>query len=119
MVDLPCHILPGLDDGAATMEVSLAMAESAIADGITHVVATPHMSNEYDFDLDHVRELCDELQAKVGDRLATTYATVPFSEEIFVTFSENAETFSQASAAATGAGPGHRGAGSCQPERAY
>jgi protein-tyrosine phosphatase len=69
MVDLHCHILPGLDDGSANMEESIAMAESAIADGITHVVATPHSSSEYLFDFSHVRELRDELQAKVGDRL--------------------------------------------------
>src|SRR5216683_1508144 len=69
MVDLHCHILPGLDDGPATMEVSIAMAESAIADGITHVVAAPHSSNEYFFDFAQVRQLRDELQAKVGDRL--------------------------------------------------
>jgi len=69
MVDLHCHILPGLDDGPATMEESVAMAESAIADGITHIVATPHSSNEYFFDFIHVRQLRDELQAKVGNRL--------------------------------------------------
>jgi protein-tyrosine phosphatase len=69
MVDLHCHILPGLDDGSATMEESMAMAESAIAEGITHVVATPHSSNEYHFDFSHVHELRDELQNKIGDRL--------------------------------------------------
>jgi protein-tyrosine phosphatase len=69
MVDLHCHILPGLDDGSANMEESIAMAESAIADGITHVVATPHSNNEYLFDFAHVRKLRDELQARVGDRL--------------------------------------------------
>jgi len=69
MVDLHCHILPGLDDGPATMEESVAMAESAIADGITHIVATPHSSDEYFFDFAHVRQLRDELQAKVGNRL--------------------------------------------------
>src|SRR5213594_3530867 len=69
MVDLHCHILPGLDDGPATIEESILMAESAIADGITHVVATPHSNSEYFFDFLHVRELCDELQAKIGDRL--------------------------------------------------
>lgn len=45
------------------------MAESAIADGITHVVATPHSSNEYHFDFTKVRGLRDELQAKIGSRL--------------------------------------------------
>jgi len=72
MVDLHCHILPGLDDGPATIDESIAMAESAIADGITHVVATPHSSSEYFFDFSHVRQLRDELQAKVGDRLKIT-----------------------------------------------
>jgi protein-tyrosine phosphatase len=69
MVDLHCHILPGIDDGAATMEESLAMAESAIEDGITHVVATPHSSGEYHFDFAHVRRLRDDLQSRIGDGL--------------------------------------------------
>ena len=69
MVDVHCHILPGLDDGPENMEVSLAMLESAIADGITHVVATPHLSNQYSFDYLRVRKLRDELQVKIGDRL--------------------------------------------------
>jgi len=69
MVDLHCHILPGLDDGAATMEESTAMAESAIADGITHVVATPHSNSKYFFDFARVRRLRDELQTKAGERL--------------------------------------------------
>jgi len=46
MVDLHCHILPGLDDGPATMEESMGMAESAIADGITHLVATPQLQQQ-------------------------------------------------------------------------
>jgi protein-tyrosine phosphatase len=69
MVDLHCHILPGLDDGPEKMEESLVMAESAIADGITHVVATPHSSNEFLFDFSQVRRLRDELQSKMGARL--------------------------------------------------
>lgn len=69
MVDLHCHILPGLDDGPSTMDESLAMAEAAIADGITRVVATPHASERYLFKFSHVRQLRDELQAKVGGRL--------------------------------------------------
>ena len=45
------------------------MAESAIADGITHVVATPHSNSKYFFDFARVRHLRDELQAKAGERL--------------------------------------------------
>jgi protein-tyrosine phosphatase len=69
MVDVHCHILPGLDDGPKTIEESMAMAESAIADGITHVVATPHSNSRFHFDFVRVRQLRDELQAAVGDRL--------------------------------------------------
>jgi protein-tyrosine phosphatase len=42
MIDLHCHILPGVDDGAATLADALAMARAAVADGITTIVATPH-----------------------------------------------------------------------------
>jgi len=69
MIDLHSHILPGLDDGAKTIEDSLAMAEDAIADGITHVVGTPHASPDYSFDFSKVRAAARELQAKLGGRL--------------------------------------------------
>jgi protein-tyrosine phosphatase len=42
MLDLHCHILPGVDDGAATLDESLALARFCVNDGITHVAATPH-----------------------------------------------------------------------------
>lgn len=45
------------------------MAETAIADGITHVVATPHSSDSHYFDFREVCRLRNELQALVGDRL--------------------------------------------------
>jgi protein-tyrosine phosphatase len=42
MVDLHCHILPKVDDGAASWDEALAMARFCVADGITHIFATPH-----------------------------------------------------------------------------
>src|SRR5437762_11812275 len=42
MLDLHCHILPGVDDGAGSLDEALAMARFCVRDGITHVVATPH-----------------------------------------------------------------------------
>jgi protein-tyrosine phosphatase len=69
MIDLHCHILPGIDDGAQTIEDSLAMAEDAIRDGIKCVVATPHASNEYRFDYAKVRAAGEELQSRLGERL--------------------------------------------------
>lgn len=41
-VDIHCHLLPGIDDGASTIDESLAMAKMAVADGIATIVATPH-----------------------------------------------------------------------------
>jgi protein-tyrosine phosphatase len=42
LIDIHCHILPGLDDGPETIEESLAMCRIASEDGITAIVATPH-----------------------------------------------------------------------------
>jgi protein-tyrosine phosphatase len=69
MVDIHCHVLYGLDDGAKTLEDSVQMAEVAIADGITHVIATPHANSEYTFRPDLIRERREELQARLQDRL--------------------------------------------------
>lgn len=46
-IDLHCHLLPGIDDGPATMDETLAMAREAAADGSCVVVATPHVSWTY------------------------------------------------------------------------
>lgn len=72
MVDIHCHILPGIDDGPDDLDTALAMAESAIADGVTHVVATPHANAEYHFDFPRIQELRNELQTRVRGRLSLT-----------------------------------------------
>jgi protein-tyrosine phosphatase len=43
MIDLHCHILPGVDDGAADLATSLEMARMFVADGVTTVACTPHI----------------------------------------------------------------------------
>ena len=43
MIDLHCHLLPGIDDGASDLRTSLAMARAAVADGIRVVACTPHI----------------------------------------------------------------------------
>jgi protein-tyrosine phosphatase len=50
MIDLHCHILPGLDDGARDLAHAVAMARIAQDDGITHIVGTPHLfKGSFDF----------------------------------------------------------------------
>lgn len=50
MVDIHCHILPGIDDGAKSWETTAEMCRMAAADGITHIVASPHANDEYRYD---------------------------------------------------------------------
>ena len=48
MVDLHMHILPGLDDGASSMEESIRMARQAAAGGVNYIAASSH-GNYYDY----------------------------------------------------------------------
>ncbi|SHM59768.1 tyrosine-protein phosphatase [Gracilibacillus kekensis] len=67
MIDIHCHILPGLDDGAKHMEESVSMAKSAVSQGINTIIATPHHLNgsydNYKKDIiETVNQLNDRLQ---------------------------------------------------------
>lgn len=69
MIDLHCHILPGIDDGAETIEDSVAMAEKAISQGITHILCTPHHNNgSYENPKAEVIERVAALQAEFDKR---------------------------------------------------
>jgi protein-tyrosine phosphatase len=43
VIDLHSHLLPGVDDGAPNLSVSLTMARAAVAQGVTVVACTPHI----------------------------------------------------------------------------
>ena len=45
LVDIHCHILPGVDDGSKDWQTSIKLAREAVADGVTHAICTPHMLN--------------------------------------------------------------------------
>jgi protein-tyrosine phosphatase len=47
MIDLHCHVLPGIDDGPATLEGAVALARLAAAGGTRVLVATPHVNSRY------------------------------------------------------------------------
>src|ERR1700694_455249 len=49
MFDVHYHMIYGVDDGPKTIEASLALAEASIAEGVTHVVCTPHASDAHRF----------------------------------------------------------------------
>ena len=67
MIDLHLHLLPGVDDGAATLDQALAMAGIAAADGSCTLVATPHQRRD-EWSNDDAQRLADRL-AEVAQRL--------------------------------------------------
>jgi protein-tyrosine phosphatase len=69
VVDIHSHILPEVDDGSKSWEMSVAMCRMAAADGITHQVATPHANDRYPYDRAYLQGLVAHLQQLVGDAL--------------------------------------------------
>jgi protein-tyrosine phosphatase len=69
MIDIHCHILPQLDDGADSFDTACAMAEMAIEDGVTHIVGTPHATSGYPFAPELIRQRRAELQTRFEGRL--------------------------------------------------
>ena len=60
-VDIHCHLLPGIDDGAESWDTTLAMARQAVEDGIQTVVVTPHQLGNYSSNRgDMIRSLVGE-----------------------------------------------------------
>src|SRR5437899_2387018 len=64
MIDVHCHLLPNVDDGAKSWEMTLEMCEVAKADGISHIVCTPHANDEYPYDRARHEKALAELRSK-------------------------------------------------------
>ncbi len=66
MIDLHCHVLPGIDDGPETIEGSVALARAAAAAGTRTLVATPHISTRYPNDAGTIARLAAEINARLA-----------------------------------------------------
>jgi protein-tyrosine phosphatase len=67
VIDIHSHILPEVDDGPKSWEASVEMCRMAAADGITHMVATPHLNERYHYDHAYLAGCVRRLQELVGD----------------------------------------------------
>jgi protein-tyrosine phosphatase len=79
MIDLHCHILPGVDDGPRGLADSVGMARQAYADGIGVVCATPHIRPDHRVDIAEIAPRVASVQREL-DRLEIPVQIVPGGE---------------------------------------
>ena len=76
MIDIHCHMLPGIDDGPPTVEAALALAKACVDDGITHAVLTPHV---FPGRFENWRSSIAEEHARFADLLQASGMTLQLS----------------------------------------
>lgn len=98
MIDLHCHLLPGIDDGPQTLEGALAMARLAVANGIREARVTPHLYvGQWDNDVHRIRAATEAFRAALAQaaiplelsfaaEVRLSYDIVPLIEEDRVPF---------------------------------
>jgi protein-tyrosine phosphatase len=67
VIDLHCHVLPAVDDGAPTLAAALEIARAAAAAGTTVLAATPHVRDDYPTTAEEIEQRLAELGAAVGE----------------------------------------------------
>jgi protein-tyrosine phosphatase len=68
MIDIHCHILPGIDDGPKDLASSVVMARAAQGAGITTVVATPHLRADFpEVKIDEIADRVEELRRAIAE----------------------------------------------------
>ncbi|MDO6592945.1 tyrosine-protein phosphatase [Neptuniibacter sp. 1_MG-2023] len=94
MIDLHCHLLPGIDDGASSMEEALSLARIAADDGITHMVLTPHVHpGRYNNNVQSIKPIFEQFQTALVENdinLSVKAAgEVRLSAEVLAMFANN------------------------------
>ena len=98
MIDLHSHILPGIDDGARSLDIALEMAQQAVDGGVRHMVCTPHIHKGY-FDntsssIEHDFKQFHKAVVDASIPLSLSYAAeVRVNELIPVWYKQNALPF--------------------------
>jgi protein-tyrosine phosphatase len=67
VIDLHCHLLPGIDDGPSTVEESVALAAAAVQDGVQVLASTPHVRHDHPGVIPgELAGRCDDLRSALG-----------------------------------------------------
>jgi len=69
VVDIHSHLIPNVDDGPTSWEIAEQMCRMAIADGVEHMVATPHSNDRYRYDREYLNGAVESLQQRLGQSL--------------------------------------------------
>lgn len=75
------HCLPGIDDGPSDWDAAVALCRAAAADGVTTIVATPHVLRDHWLNEDSAKR--DQMIVKLNSLLGGSPAVLPGCEYYF------------------------------------
>lgn len=80
MIDIHCHILPGVDDGSQSLEMSVEMARAYVADGTSTIIATSHFCRAHRVDRRTVHQKLSALEEELRREGVTGLTLLPGNE---------------------------------------
>lgn len=83
IIDIHCHVIPELDDGAQSMDMAERMLEMAYEQGVGAVIATAHSSRRFRTEPEEIRRRCAEVEAQIQRRKAQNFRVYPGQEVFF------------------------------------